>query len=147
METDQKYIRIHFFEGFKGEDSILISVDVHGLLELEEVFLKLSEGLEEYDFRDLKLLDRDFPIRVKAFSSVDNSGFRKAADETYEWKVTKEKWNEYREMVTVMYKNYTDGHQYLDSDSDDLNDLQVVLSWNEYSKDFWDEFGHNNKKE
>ena len=39
MKADSKYIRMGFYEDFKGYDTVLISVDIHGLLEMEFALL------------------------------------------------------------------------------------------------------------
>ena len=137
MLTEQKHIRIGFFENFKGEDSILISVDIHGLLELEKVFLELSENLTEFNFNKLKFLDKKYQINLHAFSDRENIGLLEISHQNYEWRVTKIKWGEYREKLTSMYRLRNGGHHYLDSNSKANSDLQVILSWAEYDIDFW----------
>ena len=137
MTKNQKHIRIGFFENFKGENSVLISVDIHGLLELEKIFLKLSKNLTDFNFDKLKLLDNKYRINLKAFSDNENIGLLKTSHENYEWRVTKEKWGEFREKLTSMYRLGSGGHHYLDSDSKANDDLQVILSWDEYDIDFW----------
>ena len=138
MTKNQKHIRIGFFENFKGENSILISVDIHGLLELEKVFRKLSKNLTYFNFDKLKLLDNKYRINFKSFSDNENIGLLKTSNENYEWRVTNEKWGEFRKKLTSMYRLGSSGHHYMDSDSKANNDLQVILSWDEYDIDFWD---------
>ena len=137
VKSNQKHIRIGFIEKFKGEDSILISVDIHGLLELEKIFLELSENLTDFNFDNLKLLDNKYRINLKAFSDNENIGLLKTTHQNYEWRVTKEKWREFREKLTTMYRLGNYGHHYLDSDSKENIDLQIIMSWNEYGIDFW----------
>jgi hypothetical protein len=36
-----------------------------------------------------------------------------------------------------MYSIGNNGHHYLDSDSKENKDLQVIFSWNEYDLEFW----------
>lgn len=132
-----KKICIGFFEDFSGEDSILISVDIYGLLEMEGIFLKLADGLSDFNFSDLNLLDKEFRINLIAYNDTRNNGLRRTANGQYEWRATKGKWNEFREKLTGMYRNGISGHQYLDSDSADNGDLQVVFSWDEYPMSFW----------
>ncbi len=55
----------------------------------------------------------------------------------YEWRVTKEKWANFRIKARAMYLNSNKCHNYLDSDSMDNNDLEVILSLNEYNLNFW----------
>lgn len=47
---EKPHIRIGYFDDFKGEDSILISADIEGLLELEDVFMKMANGLPSFNF-------------------------------------------------------------------------------------------------
>ena len=140
MMTERKHIRIGYFEDFKGEDSILISADIHGLIELEDVFLKLSNGLEYYDFSKLKLLDKIHRIDMNVFTEKNNIGLKKTEKDKYEWRLCKEKWGEFREKITAMYRLRNEGHHYLDSDSEANDDYQVVLSLNEYPEDFWEKY-------
>ena len=137
MTTLKGQIRIGYFENFKGEDSILISVDINGLLELEDLFLKLAEGLNEFDFSQLNSLDSIFKLKIKAYNDKDNIGLKQTEPKTYEWKVSKEKWGVFRERITGLRMNVVSGHQYLDSDFVDNDDLQVIISLNEYPLTFW----------
>lgn len=132
-----KKICIGFFEDFSGEDSVLISVDIYGLLEMEGIILKLADGLSDFNFSDLNLLDKEFRINLIAYNDTQNYGLRRTANGQYEWRATKAKWNQFREKLTGMYRNGISGHHYLDSDSADNGDLQVVFSWDEYPMSFW----------
>ena len=132
-----KKICIGFFKDFSGEDSILISADIYGILEMESIFLKLADGLSDFNFSELNLLDKEFRIDLIAYNDTQNYGLRLTASGKYEWRATKAKWNEFREKLTGMYRNVNSGHHYLDSDSADNGDLQVVFSWNEFSMSFW----------
>ena len=139
MIKEKGYIRIGYFDNFKGEDTILISVDINGLLVLEELFLKLSNGLSDFHLTNLKSLDVNFHLKINAITSNENIGLRKTISDNYDWINTKQKWSEFREQVTTMISNSKGGHHYLDSNSVDCNELQVVLSWDEYSLVFWEE--------
>jgi len=134
--TDEKFIRIGFFEDFKGEDSVLIDTGIHGLMEIEAIFSRLSKKKQMIHSENFKFLDKEHFLRIQLTSGEINQGLR-MKDSEYEWILTPKKWNELKEMTTVLYKNGTGGHQYLDSDSKLLDDLQVVLSFNEYGIGFW----------
>ncbi|WP_143470480.1 hypothetical protein [Labilibaculum filiforme] len=133
---EQKHIRIGYFDNLKGEGSILISADIDGLLELEDTFLKLSQGLTAFNFSKLKLLDKSHKIKLVAIIDMENIGLIPTIKGTFEWKVRPEKWGEYREKLTALYRNSNSGHQYLDSNSIDNKDLQVIFSFNEYPLSF-----------
>jgi hypothetical protein len=137
MIDDKKYIRIGHFDNFKGENSILISTDIHGLLELEDIFLKLSNGLHYFDFSTLQHLDNKFRINLKAFINKDNIGLIQESTDNYVWRLNSQKWGEFREKLTTIYRLGKDGHHFLDSDSTENKDLQVIFSWNEYDLKFW----------
>jgi len=140
MMNNTKHIRIGFFDNLKGEDSILISVDIHGLLEMEDIFVKLSNGLESYNFSKLKLLDKKHKIEIIAFNESRDIGLKRIEKNKYEWRLTKNKWNEFREKLTAMYRVEKVCHQYLDSDSVDNLDFQVIISLNEYALDWWKQY-------
>ena len=141
MTDTLKYIRTGFYDNFKGYDTVLISVDINGLLEVENAFLKLSQGLPHFDFSTLKLLDTKYHVVIKAYNDTNNIGLKQIDKGKFEWRLAKGKWNQFREMVTVLYRNGTSGHQYLDTETGDidLDSLQVVLSLNEYPLSFWAE--------
>jgi hypothetical protein len=139
-----KYIRIGFFDDFKGYDTVLISVDIHGLLEMEAAFMQLSQGLSLFEFSTLKYLDKKYSVDIKAFIGERNDGLGQIGKGKFEWGLTKDKWNQFREMLTALYSIGIAGHQYLDSESGDIaiDSLQVVLSFNEYPLSFWEEHFH-----
>src|SRR5262245_60061191 len=113
----KKKICIGFFSDFKGEDSILISVDIHGLLDVEDVFLKMADGMEKIDFSHVRILDRQYRINLIAYCDDKNFGLRNIGNGKYEWRATKQKWNEFRVKLTMMYRDSNHGHHYLDSNS------------------------------
>jgi hypothetical protein len=85
----------------------------------------------------LKLLDKKYSIKLKAFNDKDNVGLRQIKYDIYDWRLTSQKWGEFREKLTAMYSIGNNGHHYLDSDSKENKDLQVIFSWNEYDLEFW----------
>jgi hypothetical protein len=141
MTDTSKHIRTGFYDDFKGYDTVLISVDIHGLLEIENAFLQLSQGLSYFDFSTLKFLDTNYHVDIKAYNDTNNIGLKQLDKGKFEWRVSKDKWNQFREMATALYRNGTNGHQYLDAETGDidLDSLQVVLSLDEYPLNFWKE--------
>jgi len=141
MTDTSKHIRTGFYDDFKGYDTVLISVDINGLLEIENVLLELSNGLSSFDFSTLKSLDTKYCVEIKAYNDTNNIGLKQIDKGKFEWRLTKDKWNQFREMTTALYSNGTSGHQYLDSETGDLylDSLQVVLSLDEYPLSFWKE--------
>lgn len=141
MTDTSKYIRTGFYGDFKGYDTVLISVDINGLLEIENVFLKLAQGLPSFDFSTLKYLDRKFHVHIIAYNDTANIGLKQIEKGRFEWRLEKTKWSQFREKTTALYRISNSGHQYLDTETGDidLDSLQVVLSFDEYSLSFWDE--------
>lgn len=148
MTDTSKHIRIGFYDDFKGYDTVLISVDINGLLEIENVFLELSQGLSCFDFSTLKLLDKKYHVDIKAYNDTNNIGLKQIDKGKFEWRLTKNIWSQFREMTTALYRNGNNGHQYLDFETNyfnsetnyiDTESLQVVLSLDEYSLSFWEE--------
>ena len=133
---DKKYIRAGFFEDFKGEDSILISVDIFGLTELEMVFDRLAKSETEINISKLKYIDKVYQIPIKMRATEKNYGLVNKNGK-YEWCLTKKKWDKFRQQVIHLYLNGTSGHLYLDSESKDNKDLQINISLSEYDKSFW----------
>ena len=137
MTTETPHIRIGHFKDFKHEESILISADIKGLLELEDVFWKLSKELDQFDFSNLKLLDKKLRINLVALKGINNIGIRKTNEDNYEWVLTKEKWGQFREKLTGLYRIGTDGNRNLNSDNNGGQDVKIIFSWNEYSLSLW----------
>ena len=148
MTDTFKNIRIGYYEDFKSYDTILISADINGLLEIENVFLQLAQGLPSFDFSTLKYLDPKFQVDMIAFNDATNIGLRQIDKGKFEWRLKKAKWAQFREMSTALYRLSSSGHQYLDAETGDidLDSLQVVLSLHEYPLSFWQEhFGTCNR--
>lgn len=142
MTTTNGHIRIGLFNDFEGEDTILISADINGLIELEDTFSRLASGQNIIEFSELKFLDKKYKINIKAFNDIEDLGLTKIKNEIYEWRLTRGKWNEFREKLTSMYRLGNGGHHYLDSDCKLNNDYQVIFSWNEssYNAEFWKKY-------
>lgn len=138
VDTQEKYIRIGFFDNFRGEDSVLISVDIHGLLQLEELFDKLANNCNSFKIGDLEYIDKEYSLNITLLCDNYNYGLTEIEPNVYEWRVTKEKWANFRIKARALYLNSDKCHNYLDSDSIENNDLQVILSLNEYNLNFWE---------
>ena len=141
MTDTSKHIRTGFYDNFNGYDTVLISVDIHGLLEIENVFLQLAQGLPSFDFSRLKYLDQKFHVGITAYNDITNIGLKQINKGKFEWRLKKTKWSQFREKATALYRISNSGHQYLDTETGDINldSLQVVLSFDEYSLSFWDQ--------
>ncbi|RZL51295.1 MAG: hypothetical protein EOO93_23530 [Pedobacter sp.] len=119
-----------------------MSADIKGLLELEEVFWRLSNELDSYNFSNLKLLDKKFQITLSAFVGKSDLGLIKKSSDNYEWTVTKKTWGQFREKLTGLYRIGTDGNRVLNTEHFENKEIEVLFSWNEYPLGFWKN-GHN----
>ena len=91
MIDASKYIRTGFYGDFKGYDTVLISTDINGLLEIENVFLLLAQGLPSFDFSTLKYLDKKFHVDINAFNDTINAGLKQIGKGKFEWRLKKRK--------------------------------------------------------
>ena len=148
MIDTSKHIRTGFYDNFKGYDTVLISVDINGLLEIENAFLQLAQGRTSFDFSTLKHLDPKYKVDIKAYADTVNTGLKQIDKGKFEWRVNKEMWNQFKELAAALHHNGGGGHQYLDSEANNYNtesnfidtdSLQVVLSLYEYPSSFWQE--------
>ena len=130
--TMEKKIYIGFFENAQGAGSIQIAADFYGLIELRKTFLRLSNGLDSFNFSDLQCLDKKIRINIVAYADTMNAGLRLSDNGKYEWKVTKEKWAEFSDNLLLMFEifNYIPIH--FESNSKDKKDLQVNFELVEY---------------
>ena len=128
-------IKIGFLKDFKGEDSLLISVNINGLLKIEELFQSLSLNSSIISFKNI---DTYNPQNLDLTLQISNSniGLIKTGKKL-NWILTIKQWGSIREKATSLIKNSTSGHHYLDSENPKNKDIQVILSLNEYGQDFW----------
>jgi hypothetical protein len=97
---------------------------------LEEVFWQLSNDRDNYDFSNLKLLDKEFDINLTAFKGMNDVGLTRNSTGTFEWTVTKEKCGQFKERLTGLYRIGSDGSRTLNADQNDEEEIQIVFSWN-----------------
>jgi len=135
--SDDPHLRIGALSDFRREDSILLSASAEVLAELAIMFARLADGLPKYEFSDIGLLDSECRIDLTARVEQSNSGLRRIRPHVYEWRVTREKCAEFSAQAASLIVCRSSGHQYLDADSIDNADMQVVLSFNEYPREFW----------
>jgi hypothetical protein len=148
MKGTSKHIRTGFYDNFKGYDTLLISVDINGLFEIENAFLQLAQGLSCFDLTTLKYLDSKYQVGIKAYVDTANTGLKQIDKGKFEWRLNQEMWKQFKEMATALHRSGDGGHQYLDSEANyynkktnfiDPDSLQVVLSLGEYPLSFWKE--------
>lgn len=130
----EKKIYIGFFEDSQGVGSIQIAADVYGLIEVQKVFLHLSNGLDSFNFADLQLLDKKIRINLVAYTDSLNVGLRVIDNDIYEWRVTREKWGEFRHNLIMLFDSFKYLPLYFESNSSNEKDIQVVFSLDDFSQ-------------
>jgi hypothetical protein len=135
---EAKLIRIGYFEDFRTEDSILISVDALGLEEMIALFGRLGAGQGPFNLLNLTELDDRYRKSINARAIDEAIGMRRIGNDAFEWSLPAERWRIFQEMAQNMRRGTC--HQYLDCDPEDNQDLQVVLSFGEYGDEWWERF-------
>jgi hypothetical protein len=131
------FIRVGFFEDFKGEDTLLIDVDAEGLSDL-------IAWLREVMSSDRKVILSACPgvtlqagLCVEAFRSRDDAGLLRTAPTAFVWQRSEDGWTDIVELLTPLKAGA--GHQYLVGPRDHV---QVMASIGEYGDDWWNRHGN-----
>lgn len=130
----EKKICIGFCQDSNEEGSIQITADVFGLIEMHNTFKSLANGLDCFNFSDLRLLDCKSSIKLFAFSDIMNVGLKPTANGTYEWRETREKWNEFSDQLLLMCYPISANNIQLESGAAENGTLQVAFSFDEYDQ-------------
>ena len=130
----EKIIYIGFFEDAQGVGSIQIAADIYGLIELQRVFLHLSDGLDTFNFADLPLLDKIFRINLVAYAHPLDAGLRRTENGAYEWRVTKEKWGEFRHNLIMLFESFKYKPVTLESNPTAKEVLKVVFHLDDFKQ-------------
>lgn len=127
-----KKIKIGLFKGSTEKEEIQLSADVFGLIELQESFKSLANGMDCFNFSSLRLFDHKSPINLVAYNHPINGGLKHTGNGIYEWRQTTEKWNEFRDkLINTCYQN-TEKNIRLESGAAHQEDLQVAFTYDEY---------------
>lgn len=96
----------------------MISAPILGILEIEKLFSNLADGITNQT-----ILSKN-KILINLYSDIEDKGFLNNKG-ILEWRLTKNKWSQFREQTTGLYKSGVTGLCYLQSDS--LNDSEYVV--------------------
>lgn len=128
----EKKICIGLFKGSPLEDCIHIAADVFGLIELQDVFKSLGNGMDRFDFSNLQLLDKKYRINLVAHCDPLNVGLKQTGNGTYEWSQTKAKWNEFRDNLLNLCYQHPEKTIELESGDAHKDALQVIFSFDDF---------------
>ncbi|SMQ81018.1 hypothetical protein SAMN05444673_4093 [Bacillus sp. OV166] len=132
-------LKLKYFEDFKGNRTILMSVDKQSL----QMFF---ETINDWENNNKTICLTNLPY-VQAFNQTEltlcvsrnNTGLYETAD-GFVFTLPYEGWNYVKELLKALLNSKSGhGHQYIDYDSicGQLNDTGLVISLNEYHEDDW----------
>ena len=123
-------VRLGYFSGFKGQDTVLIDGDPEGLGELARQLLVLIAGDQEaLPLHTLAFVLPEKQVEVNALRSTKDLGMLRSANQ-FRWRRTPRGWAGVVEQILgVSEQGHC--HQYLDAPSDEV---VVMVSSGEYGE-------------
>ncbi len=129
-------MRLGYFEGFKGRDTLLIDGDVEGLSELIQTLNVLVLAQQDVVLlHSLPFVSAANLVEVSAHWAQRDSGVSKI-DDAFQWRRSSAGWAEVVEQILGVKKQGR-CHQYLDAPSDEVT---VMVSSGEYGEP-WPQLG------
>jgi hypothetical protein len=131
------FIRVGFFEDFKGADTLLIDVDREGLSTLIAWFQTTASSARKIAINHLPGAVVQSGLHVDLSCVPEERGLVRTSGTEFVWQRSAEGWAEIIDKLAAMESGAC--HQYLDGSSDDV---QVMASIGEYSDSWWRRHGH-----
>jgi hypothetical protein len=129
-------IRVGFFEGFKGADTLLIDVNAGGLRGLITWLHEVMSSRRPIPLTDCPGVALQPGTDVQAFCVCDDAGLLRTGERAFAWHRSADGWTDVVDKLAAMQ---TGGcHQYLDGLRDDV---QVIASIGEYGDEWWRRHG------
>jgi len=140
----QSKIKVGYFPDWSDDPTVLFSTERPALLgEFEHLLQNLAdEKIREIAIHQLNFIEPHHHIKIIARLSEHDAGMQRLKDaDSFVWATTCKYWKEFAAMLSVLRQGdeTKGGHQYLDSSLTD--DIQIIVSLNEYPADFWTKFG------
>jgi hypothetical protein len=129
-------IRVGFFEGFKGADTLLIDVDSEGLRGLIAWFREVMSSDRKIELSACPGINLQSGVRVEAVRSLEDAGLLRTAEREFLWQRSEDGWTDIVELLAALETGA--GHQYLRGPRDDV---QAMASIGEYGDEWWDRHG------
>ncbi|MHB1034042.1 MAG: hypothetical protein ACYC35_11625 [Pirellulales bacterium] len=134
------YVRIGYFEDFKGTDTILVCGDEEGLQVLANRLLVLEDAsAEPVNLHLLPFVEVCGPVRLTAHPVDRELGVRRVGS-SFAWHHSEEGWLESAERIDVVARGLG-GHCYLGETP--AADAVVMVSKGEYEERWWGRYGGN----
>jgi hypothetical protein len=126
------FIRVGFFEDFKGADTLLIGVDHEGLRDLLTWLREVTSSGRKAWLNECPGVSLRSGLRVELVRAPNDGGLLKMAATEFVWRRSEEGWLEIIAKLEVMEAGAC--HQYLDGPRDDV---QPMASIGEYGDEWW----------
>lgn len=126
------FIRVGYFEGFKGADTLLIDIDHEGLDALIAWLREATSSGQETTINNCPGAVVQPGLHVQLIRATDDIGLVRTAGTGLVWRRSEEGWAEVVDKLAAMEGGAC--HQYLDGPR---HDLQVMASIGEYGDGWW----------
>lgn len=126
------FIRVGFFEDFKGADTLLIDVDREGLRDLIAWLRDVMSSGRKSWLSDCPGVSLQSGLCVELECVLHDAGLLKTAETEFVWRRSQDGWMEIVEKLDVMEGGAC--HQYLDGPRDAV---QSMASIGEYGHGWW----------
>lgn len=123
-------IRVRFIANYAGRPTVMIATNIRGLLDLEDRFGQLYKKEKQSTLSNAFFHDPERINDIVLKISSENKGLERVGNTKFEWGLTKSKWNEFREKVSALIKNKSEGELFLNIDNNKLENYQVVIYLN-----------------
>ena len=130
------FIRVGFFEDFKGADMLLLDVDHEGLNALMAWLRTATSSHRRTPISSCPGCVVQAGIAVDLLRAVDDTGLVRAAEMEFVWQRSEEGWAEVIDKLAAMQTGTC--HQYLEGP---LDDVQIMASIGEYGDAWWQRHG------
>lgn len=129
-------IRVGFFKNFKGEDTLLIDVDVEGLRNLMAWLRDVMSSGRTVLLSACPGVSLQPGLRVEVIRSRQDAGLLRTAETAFMWQRSEDGWTDIIELLAPLEAGAC--HQYLRGPRDDV---RVMASIGEYGEEWWKRHG------
>ena len=126
------FIRIGFFEGFKGADTLLLDIDHDGLQSLIAWLRVVTAAGRNTTIGDCPGAVVQSGLHVEVLGAANDEGLVRISGRQFAWRRSEDGWAEIIDKLAAMGPG--DCHQYLDGPHDGV---QVMASIGEYGDAWW----------
>jgi hypothetical protein len=135
-------LRIGFFKEFKGHDILLLSGNAAAIEKLCGICESLASGAMNHIHLDSLPFVKPYRVSTLAERLGKSSGLHHPSDSTrcFTWGLSAEDWEDVGLRVGALLEHGA-GHQYPDDCLGVSDDVRLMVSMSEYSKEWWERYG------